>query len=54
MQHGEVGTPELAIGPRSERGRLSQDPAEKRVALLGDLAEVYLSAEEWMAGAKPT
>src|SRR5262245_21350811 len=40
MQYGEVPTLELAIGPRGERGGLSQDPAQKSVALLGDLAKM--------------
>src|SRR5690349_8490978 len=36
MPHGEVGPLELAIRPRGERGRLPPDPAQPRVALLGD------------------
>src|SRR5262252_9178871 len=42
MQDSEVTAPELVVGARGLGGRLAQHPAEKRVALLGDFAEMLL------------
>ena len=40
LQDGEVATPKIVIRTRGQRGRLAQDPAEERIPLFGDLAEV--------------
>jgi hypothetical protein len=34
-EHGKIAATELLIGARGERGGLSEDPAQKRIALLG-------------------
>ena len=39
-QDREVATPKIVIRPRGQRSRLAQDPAQQRIPLLGDLAEV--------------
>src|SRR5262249_43279619 len=41
-EHGKITATEILIGACGERGGLSEDPAQKRIALLGDLAEMLL------------
>jgi len=40
MQDGEVATAKVIVRASREGGRLTEDPAEERAALLGDLAEM--------------